>query len=914
MSATCNVTSQDALDSQTTNYLTFERNFCLPMQEKQTQRANKQKYRSLLCYAVFSLKGIAVKLRVFALVAWSLILLIQGEPCATAQPIFPVHTKFVDGVVEEIAKGDFNGDGKIDIASTNHYGSITILLNKGDGTFAEGIVSPADKPYAVAVGDFNRDGKLDLAVTNNPNDTVSILIGNGNGTFVQTASYPVNHKPRSVAVGDFDGDGWLDLVTTNNSYPTPDTVSVLRNNGDGTFAPQVDFYVGVNVSSVVVADFNRDGKPDIATVQYGSTISILLNAGGINFLAHHDYPTPGFYTYEMAVGDVNNDGLLDLVNVSSTGSLAAVYLNNAAQPGDFLPKVTYPVEFGADKIALSDVDRDGSLDIVVTNYSGYSISVLHNNGNGTFAPKTDYRTGNNPVSLAAADFDGDGKPDVAVGFSGNTVGILHNDNGAFRGRQQYTPGSSAREAAAVDLNGDGKPDIVTASSQGNTLAVLLNDGTGNYLPPTSIPAGNSPQAIASGDFNRDGVPDIVVANRDSSTLSVFPGIGDGTFAARTDYPTADSPLSVAVGDLNGDGFPDLVTTGSGKISVLLAANGDFQRTDYSLYGVAGIALSDIDSDGRLDIVTTSHNNGTMNIFRNIGGGVFMQSLAFTANMSPAAVAVGDLNGDGKPDIVTANNSVNDGSISVFRNTGGLTFVRTDYLLRKAGYKLALGDFDGDGSLDVAALDNTTIGIFCNLGGGTFAPRVDYLGSSVETNLASSDLDGDGTSDLIISDFGNTLTTLQSIAPKLNRVEGTLTLQGVSPLAGSQVVTFDFRAASGSVQTRQALVAPDGHFRVSVPAGSYTLHISAPKYLAKNVAINALTGNVSGITATLRAGDGNGDNVVDVSDLLLIINHYNQRQANNPNNYLEACDFNSDGANDVTDLLLVIGNYNAQGDS
>ena len=242
----------------------------------------------------------------------------------------------------------------------------------------------ADRSYALAVGDFNGDGKPDLAVANYAPGTISVLLGNGNGTFQPHVDYATGRYPESVAVADFNRDGKLDLAVANNGS---NTVSILLGNGDGTFQPQVEYAIGNSQIGVAVADFNRDGKLDLVVTNHDN-INVLLGNGD----------------------------------------------------GTFQPAVNYAAGASPGSPAVGDFNRDGKLDLVVANNSNNStntVNVLLGNGDGTFQPAVSYSTGPNPTSVAVADFNADGQLDLAVATNGNTSNntvsiLLGNGDGNFQ--------------------------------------------------------------------------------------------------------------------------------------------------------------------------------------------------------------------------------------------------------------------------------------------------------------------------------------------------------------------------------------------------------------------------------------------------------------------------------------------------
>jgi len=323
---------------------------------------------------------------------------------------------------QAVAAADLNGDGKLDLAVGNlDSATVNVFLGNGDGTFKPGVdVATGLYPNAVAIGDFNRDGKPDLVLANG-SGTVSILLGNGDGSFQPHLDYPAGPGAFSVAVGDFNGDGKLDLAVANNNSNLSGTVSILLGNGDGTFQPHVDYPVGMGPYSVAVGDFNRDGKLDLVVANYPSvfTVSVLLGNGDGTFQPQVTYPV-GRQPISVAVGDLNGDGKLDLAVADFADGFVSVLLGNG--DGTFQPSVEYPTGKVPSTIIIGDFNGDGKLDLATSNYApgGYTvppgyINILFGNGDGTFQAPTAFVAGPNPATVAVADFNNDGTLDFVTG-------------------------------------------------------------------------------------------------------------------------------------------------------------------------------------------------------------------------------------------------------------------------------------------------------------------------------------------------------------------------------------------------------------------------------------------------------------------------------------------------------------------
>jgi hypothetical protein len=388
-----------------------------------------------------------------------------------------------------VVVGDFNGDGIPDLAVANQdSNTVTILLGKGDGTFTATAVNPSTGyyPTSIAVADLNGDGKLDLAVANSNSGSVTILLGNGDGTFTASPSSPgTGGSPNSIAVGDFNGDGIPDLAVAN-FYGN--SVTILLGDGDGTFTQAASPAVIGTPNFVAVGDFNGDGIQDLAVVNSSNnTVAVLLGNGDGTFSPTAS-PSTGSWPWGVAVGDFNGDGIPDLAVTNRTGSSVTILLGNG--DGTFTPAAP-AAAIGPSGIAIGDFNGDGKLDLAITDYFGENLTILLGNGDGTFsASSTSPQTGNEPWSIAVADFNGDGKPDIAVAneFSATTT-ILTNQLSwtATASASSISPLGSGQHLVDASYPGDGGYN----SSLSPTTSLTAGKGTPTVIwsTPAAIPYG-----------------------------------------------------------------------------------------------------------------------------------------------------------------------------------------------------------------------------------------------------------------------------------------------------------------------------------------------------------------------------------------------------------------------------------------
>jgi len=722
------------------------------------------------------------------------------------------------GFSYDVTTGDFNGDGKLDLAAVNlTLNTVSVLLGNGDGTFQLPVQYPVGwQPSVVVVGDFNGDGKLDLAVSsfsatasacsNQCQSIVSILLGNGDGTFQPHVDFATGGlTPLGMAAGDLNGDGELDLVIANGQVPS-NAVSVLLGNGDGTFQAPLNYSTDLSPLAVAVGDLNGDGKADLAVLNHdiGGTnvtvVSVFIGNGDGTFQHRVDYDTSngatGVVPNEVVIGDFRGNGMKDLAVSSAYG--VDVLLGNGN--GTFQEFVTYSTagslcgsaftcEGG---LAAGDFDGDGRDDIVAAVDEGITVDILFSNADGTFqAPElyvaTSVITPYGPFTLAAGDFNGDKKLDLVAPADAALAILLNNGSGGFEVPRSYATGNDPENVVTADFNADGKLDLAIVNSLDSTVSILLGNGDGTFQTHVDYPTGAGAYSIVAADFNGDGKPDLAVGN--GSGVSILLGKGDGTFQPHVDYSTGAG--QIAAGDFNGDGKLDLAVangSGSGTVSILLGnGDGTFQpHVDYpAVAGANSPIAADFNGDGRLDLAVigagTTAGNGTIAILLNRGDGTLLPPVTYSAGGVASRLAGGPFNQDGYPDLAVVNGgetcvitkqgqqcSYGTG-LAVLLNNGDGTFQQpVTYPTLSYPENVVVADINRDGIPDVivangictgAACSGFSVSVFWGKGDGTFHPRLDYEVGFVPRGAAVGDFNGDMKPDLAVTDSINNEVTV-----------------------------------------------------------------------------------------------------------------------------------------------------------
>ncbi|HKA89856.1 MAG TPA: FG-GAP-like repeat-containing protein [Haliangiales bacterium] len=318
--------------------------------------------------------------------------------------------------------GDLDGDGHVDLAAANEQdNSITVLINHGNGTFRNVVPNFGTGAYPTGgtVADFNRDGIPDIVTANYHGNSVSVLVGKGDGTFQAAREYPTiaGGATSNLAVGDLNGDGFPDVIATN---PDKASVSQFMGRADGTLDPAIDVPVGIHGGSspfsAAIGDFNGDGKNDLAIADLTSrTIIVRLGNGDGTFRPEVPYPEGGTPAFIVIAHDMNLDGKLDLVVANRGSDDVSVLLGRG--DGTFLDAIVSPTGVGTGpySVAVADFNRDGVPDVATANFMSSNASVLLGVGDGSFDPPIDAgKMGQFSYGVVAGDFNGDGKPDLAT--------------------------------------------------------------------------------------------------------------------------------------------------------------------------------------------------------------------------------------------------------------------------------------------------------------------------------------------------------------------------------------------------------------------------------------------------------------------------------------------------------------------
>ena len=696
-----------------------------------------------------------------------------------------------------------------DTTTSTSVGTATLGTPAATLAFAQATGSPYTagiNPLAAATGDFNGDGFADVVITNERGNSITVLLGNGDGTFKTPVNYAVGSYPESVKVADVNGDGFADLLVGNGNSGT---LGVLLGNGDGTFKAQVTSSMGLTVVSFGVADVNGDGIPDVVAASLGSdNLEILLGNGDGTFKSGATYSN-GHVPAALSVGDFNGDGKPDLAVIYQDTNSIGVYLGIG--DGTFQSPVSYPVGTLPVAISIGDFNGDGVDDLAIANHTGTdgtaasTVSILLGNGDGTFKAQVTYAA---PYAdnILVADFNGDGKQDLGVtkldapdAQYGQSI-LLGNGDGTFQPPSTFaTPVSYA--SVAADFNGDGLPDLALSLYGANGAGIYLTQLTQTTtatLNNVSIgaPAG-SHQVTASYPGNSSFA---------ASTSSAIPLINAGKTTSTTALTV--SPSSQTAGQPVT--FNALVTAPAGFATIPTGTvTFTYTGTAAGTLGTANLA------QGTTTFTASSLVPGTYNILATYSGDpVFLASaspvafLTITAIPTTTAVQAAPTTlAFGATETLTA--TITGGAVPA--QTGSITF------------------FDGSSTLSIVTVTATTTGSVASLTIKTLAvgPHVITARYSGDANYATSTSPAQT---VTVTNSATTITLTPS-APSLAAIQPeTLTATILGGTAPSETGTVTFADQTGSLGTANVVPTATGSIAtLTLPTLSVLTHQITARY-------------------------------------------------------------------------------------
>jgi hypothetical protein len=828
-----------------------------------------------------------VRRALFTLAVLAGILALVSSDAANIQYNFTQGAAIPTGSTPDgIAVGDLNGDGVPDIVTADAGSdSISVLIGNADGTYQpRKVFKTGQNPSAVALADLDNDGNLDAIVTNNDDNTVTIFWGDGKGGFPTTTLLGTGSGPHRIAVGDIDGQkdangkDILDIAIVNQtgtsatvffgdgkrhftsatlgSWGAPDSIAlgqlitgstngldiviggeretVYRNLGGRQFKQTGNFQPGDHSDTVVLKDINGDGFGDVISVsQHESTLNILYGLG--NGMLDDDvndivtYGLSGGAT-DMILTDVNKDGIPDAI-VSYAGSPAISVLIGTSD-GHFLARSDSTIAAGVDHIATAELNNNGDVDLIGASSATSTVVLFFGNPGIALGTPVIFPVGNSPTGIAVGDLNGDGNPDlVTVNTVDNTASVLlGSTNGNYGSRTDFSVGTSPRRVRLADFDKDGHLDAATANSGSGSVTVLLGTGTGIFGHQATYPAGTSPTDLTIADFNGDGFPDIAVADPGSGSVVTLINSGTaGVFNAGTTLAVNGTPFAIASGDLEGASNSDrqdlVVSEFTGNKIALLSNDGAGNFTLKAEYAVGkspdAIVVGDFnnakDSNGNpiMDIAVANFGSGSVTVLMNNGSGVFTVSQTViiagkgstssttTTSVQPVAIIMADMNDDGLPDLVTTNN---EGSVSILFGNGLGEFDSQSTLVDSSGpAETVAADMNGDGRLDLATADKTTSVVAVRLTSATNAPIANDVSFPLDTKnasfingtmSASSPTGGTLTYQLLSTPANGTVVLVDAAA-------GTFKYTPNSKFTGTD--SFTYEALNGSLPSNQATV-------------------------------------------------------------------------------------------------------------
>ncbi len=616
--------------------------------------------------------------------------------------------------------GDFDGDAIDDLIVADGGSSTYFLRSRGDGTFERPFALEQSRgPRWIALGDWNNDGRLDLASGNLNTATLTIFVNEltqeGKLDFRLTQN-PVSGREHSLEALDFDGDGLLDLAVGQG----PPGIELQKGKGDGTFVlPKFPVANLGCVEYIAIGDFNNDGKDDLApTCIDDGTAYVGLSTGKGAYTRIVTFPFSAG-TESTAAGDLNSDGIDDLAMVSEGSGVLKVFPGTEADKfgviRDFAPGGTAP-RF----LITADLDADGHRDVVSADTGSTTLTVYYGREGDRFLESGDSVTGYvSAKGFEVGDFDRDGVPDLFYSAAADTRAYIYLKPG---GGSPTTPthtvdlASRYTSLAVSDLNNDGVLDLAGSNVNEDTVQVALLDTAGKAHNELAIFAGIAPTELRVGQMDAGTTPDLAVVAQGSNQISLFFGAGDGKFSDLKAVSTIENPKRLALGDLDGDQRTDMVvTSASARIIVMhyQSETGDFMAPrelamdTTKLFGIPLVA--DLNGDGQQDILIPEARTLSVFLHAGMGNRTFAQPVAIKTGGTPGHISTGDFDSDGLVDLSASLTNIP--SLSIVLNLGAAGFADPEiFRVGTPSQSHRVMDLNSDGIPDLLSFSSVTTSI------------------------------------------------------------------------------------------------------------------------------------------------------------------------------------------------------------
>lgn len=776
-------------------------------------------------------------------------------------------------------------------------------LFQAPGVFETGHWPPGSpqggQAFAAATGDLNLDGHLDLVVANFGDEngiqgqghTVSVLFGSPAPIvpplFQAKVDYDTDPGPNGVVLVDLDFDSDLDIVTANpGTNPAAASLSVLLNNGNGTFQPFVSYPLAGVVGPIAAADVNGDNAPDIVmAVSSPVGFAVMIGDGGGAINVPVFYPSGASQVRGLALRDVTGDGRADAITANGTDNTVTVFRGSVS--GVFSLVGTFATGSNATDVTVDYLSGDALADLAVAARDANAVSILINAGAGTFplfsnlpCPKAW------PWSVRAADLTGDFEKDLVVSMDGSgpgsvgTVAVLrgHGD-GTFDPAAGFDGVSGPGQVVLGDFDVDGAVDVAvpsrgdpTSSDPTHSICVFLNDGGGRLIAPTHVAVLPNPRGTIVGDFNGDGDGDAAVAL--DAAVQIFTGNGLGAFSPLTTIalPSFTGRI-IQAADVDRDGDIDLLVQQGTDVQLCANnGNGTFAAPVTKVAGFTMLpgSIADMNRDARPDVILIA-GNGSIRVFTQDVNGNFVSAGIGAPPGTAKAFQVEDVNRDGKPDLAVAGT----GGLGVLLGNGDGTVGPLTTLNAGVSYAgVCAGDFNRDGNPDLAARERILaagigtkgVDVFLGNGSGGFGVSTSFATlDPVGESIGAWDLNKDGIPDIVAESHATGATASgqpSSVGILLGDGQGQFQKRsdyafGSVPFAGSTSAAFG--EVNGDLD-------PDVVGLTVDPLPGVTRYLSAmvASPIQQNSALNARTDYLVGpAPEDVAVGDLDRDGILDM---------------------------------------------------